>query len=50
MSITTTTLVDALIADDEVGDWTLGCIAVSNQAVEELWLLTRNGTPVVIEP
>jgi murein L,D-transpeptidase YafK len=32
------------------GDWTLGCIAVSNQAVEELWLLTQNGTPVVIEP
>jgi len=32
------------------GDWTLGCIAVANQAVEELWLLTRLGTPVVIEP
>jgi murein L,D-transpeptidase YafK len=32
------------------GDWTLGCVAVANGAVEELWLLTRLGTPVVIEP
>ncbi len=32
------------------GDWTLGCIAIANGAVEELWLLTELGTPVVIEP
>jgi hypothetical protein len=31
-------------------DWTLGCIAVDNSAIEELWVATRMGTPVTIQP
>jgi len=31
-------------------DWTLGCIAVTNQEIEEIWNLVPNGTPVVINP
>ncbi|WP_245232631.1 L,D-transpeptidase family protein [Thiorhodococcus minor] len=32
------------------GDWTLGCIAVSNSAIEEIWRLTPLGTPVEVLP
>ncbi len=32
------------------GDWTRGCIAVTNEEVEELWCLVSVGTPVVIYP
>jgi len=28
------------------GDWTLGCIAVSNRAIREIWRAVRVGTPV----
>jgi murein L,D-transpeptidase YafK len=31
-------------------DWTLGCIAVTNQEIEEIWSLVPNGTPAVINP
>jgi len=31
-------------------DWTQGCIAVSNLAIDEIWQHTREGTPVVIQP
>jgi murein L,D-transpeptidase YafK len=31
-------------------DWTLGCIAVTNEAVDELWAALKMGDPVVIEP
>jgi lipoprotein-anchoring transpeptidase ErfK/SrfK len=31
-------------------DWTEGCIAVTNQEIEEIWRLVPNGTPVRIEP
>lgn len=31
-------------------DWTLGCIAVTNPEIEEIWDLVPNGTPVVITP
>jgi len=31
-------------------DWTDGCIAVSNAAIEELWRRVRNGTPIEIVP
>lgn len=31
-------------------DWTLGCIAVTNDAVDELWAALKIGDPVVIEP
>jgi murein L,D-transpeptidase YafK len=32
------------------GDWTLGCIAVSNREIEEIWSLTADGTPIEILP
>lgn len=31
-------------------DWTEGCIAVSNLAIDEIWRYTRNGTPIEIRP
>ena len=32
------------------GDWTAGCIAVSNAEIEEIWRITPNGTTVEIRP
>jgi hypothetical protein len=31
-------------------DWTLGCIALDNAAIEELWRVLKTGDPVVIRP
>jgi murein L,D-transpeptidase YafK len=31
-------------------DWTDGCIAVSNRAIEELWHAVPDGTPITIRP
>lgn len=31
-------------------DWTDGCIAVSNEAMDEIWASVRNGTPIEIYP
>ncbi len=31
-------------------DWTLGCIALTNDAIDELWSALRLGDSVVIEP
>ena len=31
-------------------DWTLGCIAVTNQEIDEIWNLVPVGTPVEIRP
>ena len=31
-------------------DWTQGCIAVSNLAIEEIWRYTLDGTPIEILP
>jgi murein L,D-transpeptidase YafK len=31
-------------------DWTLGCIAVTDEEIEEIWRLVPNGTPVQINP
>lgn len=31
-------------------DWTAGCIAVTNEEIEEIWDLVRDGTPVEINP
>ena len=28
------------------GDWTLGCIAVSNRAIREIWRVVKIGTPI----
>ena len=32
------------------GDWTDGCIALSNAEIEELWALVGDGTPIEIVP
>ena len=32
------------------GDWTDGCIALSNAQIEELWRLVPDGTPIEISP
>ena len=32
------------------GDWTAGCIAVSNTEMREIWAVTPTGTPVEIRP
>lgn len=31
-------------------DWTLGCIAVSNAAMDEIWRLVKDGTTIEIAP
>ena len=31
-------------------DWTQGCIAVTNEEIEEIWRVVRNGTRVEIKP
>lgn len=31
-------------------DWTQGCIAVTNDEIEEIWRLVPNGTPIEIKP
>ena len=31
-------------------DWTDGCIAVTNEEMDELWNLVRVGTPIEIKP
>ena len=33
-----------------MGDWTAGCIAVTNEEIEEIWRLVPNGTPIEIQP
>ncbi|MDD3797725.1 MAG: L,D-transpeptidase family protein [Novosphingobium sp.] len=32
------------------GDWTDGCIALSDAEIEEIWTLVRDGTPIEIRP
>ncbi|MFK4203976.1 L,D-transpeptidase family protein [Acinetobacter junii] len=31
-------------------DWTLGCIAVTNADMDEIWQLVKNGTQIMIHP
>lgn len=31
-------------------DWTNGCIAVTNEEIEEIWTLVPDGTPIEIRP
>ena len=31
-------------------DWTLGCIAVTNAEIEEIWVAVPDGTPIEIHP
>jgi murein L,D-transpeptidase YafK len=34
----------------EVGDWTDGCIAVTNAEMDEIWRAVPDGTPIEIRP
>ena len=36
--------------ENRAGDWTFGCIAVSNLAIDEIWSYTSVGTPIEILP
>jgi murein L,D-transpeptidase YafK len=36
--------------DRQPGDWTDGCIAVSDEEMEEIWRAVADGTPILIEP
>lgn len=31
-------------------DWTDGCIAVTNEEIDEIWKVVRDGTPIEIKP
>lgn len=31
-------------------DWTDGCVAVSNSAMDEIWRNVKDGTPIEIRP
>ena len=31
-------------------DWTEGCIALTNDEIEEIWIAVRDGTPIQIKP
>jgi len=37
-------------ARSRTGDWTNGCIAVSNTAIEDIWARVPDGTPIHIYP
>jgi murein L,D-transpeptidase YafK len=36
--------------DARMGDWTAGCIAVTDEEIEEIWRLVPDGTPIEIKP
>ena len=35
---------------DQLGDWTEGCIAVTNAEMDEIWRAVADGTPIEIRP
>jgi murein L,D-transpeptidase YafK len=37
-------------ASHRLDDWTLGCVAVTNAEIDEIWTLVPVGTPVEIRP
>jgi len=37
-------------AAHRVRDWTDGCVAVTNQEIDEIWLAVPDGTPIEIRP
>ena len=41
---------DAMGSAHVQSDWTEGCIAVTNDEIEEIWRLVPNGTPIRINP
>lgn len=36
--------------DGDKGDWTAGCIAVSDEQMEEIYAMVQTGTPIYITP
>ena len=36
--------------DRQLGDWTDGCIAVTNAEIDEIWRVVPDGTPIEIKP
>jgi lipoprotein-anchoring transpeptidase ErfK/SrfK len=36
--------------DHRIDDWTNGCVALTNQEIEEIWRAVPDGTPVQIKP
>ena len=34
----------------QLGDWTEGCIAVTNAEIDEIWRVVADGTPIEIKP
>jgi murein L,D-transpeptidase YafK len=39
-----------IAADHRSGDWTDGCIAVTNEEMDQIWQLIPDGTPIDIVP
>ena len=37
-------------ASHRLKDWTDGCVAVTNQEIDEIWLAVADGTPIEIRP
>jgi murein L,D-transpeptidase YafK len=37
-------------SDQQQGDWTNGCIAVTNAEIDEIWRVVADGTPIEIKP
>ena len=35
---------------EDLGDWTEGCIAVTNAEIDEIWRMVADGTPIEIKP
>jgi murein L,D-transpeptidase YafK len=40
----------ALGASHRLADWTIGCVAVTNEEIEEIWKLVSDGTPIEFKP
>lgn len=38
------------LRDKGKGDWTWGCIAVTNKQIEDVYAMVRDGTPIQINP
>ena len=36
--------------DQQQGDWTNGCIAMTNAEIDEIWRVVADGTPIEIKP
>jgi len=37
-------------SDQRLRDWTDGCIAVTDQEIDEIWAAVADGTPIEIRP